>query len=138
MIRRAASFSREVGTWLTNGSRSRQSMNCRCSVSWPRNRRGEEPPQAGSEARIDPGNPPAAVIVADQLDLSGLDETGGVDIDDAAIEDVRAEQHLARAALERRHIELRGRDRHRIRAELLDLVDRHEQLTAADRAPSGR
>ena len=91
----------------------------------------EEPPQAGAEARVDPGDAPTAVVVADQLDLSGLDETGGLDIDDAAIEDVRTEQHLARAAFERRHIKLRGRGRHRVRAELLDPVDRYEQVTAA-------
>ena len=84
----------------------------------------EEPPETGAEARVDPGDAPTAVVVADQLDLSRLDETGGLDIDDAAIEDVRAEQHLARAAFEWRHIELRGRGRHRVRAELLDSIDR--------------
>ena len=29
----------------------------------------KEPPQPRAEARIDPGDPPAAIFVADQLDL---------------------------------------------------------------------
>ena len=110
---------------------SGQATNCRWSVSWPRNRRGSKRHSRAPEARVDSGHAPDAVL-AHQLDLARRDQPGGVDVDQAAVEHVGAQQHLAGPALELRQVELGRRGARRVGAKLLDAVDRDEHLAAAD------
>ena len=56
----------------------------------------------------------------------------GLDVDELAPEHVRAEQHLADAALEASEAELLAGEAHRARLQLGDAIDGHEQLAAAD------
>ena len=90
----------------------------------------EQPPEPRPEARVNPGNAPGA-LVTHKLDLTSRDEPRRVDVDQAAIQHVGAQQHLTRPSLELGEIELRRRPRRR-RLESLHPVDRDEQLAPAD------
>ena len=94
----------------------------------------QQPAEAGAEARVDPGDAPRAVLV-DQLDLARAHEPRGVDVDQAATEHVRAEQHLAGPALELREVELRRGDVRGARLEARDAAGGDEQQAPADRRP---
>ena len=92
----------------------------------------EKAPQARTNARVDSGHPPGAVVLVHQVDLAGPDQPGCVHVDQAVVENVAAQQNLAGAPLELGQIQLRGRGLHRMRTQLLDPVDRDEQFAAAD------
>ena len=92
----------------------------------------QQPPEPRANARVDAGHAPRAVVVADQVNLVRGDQAGGVDVDQAAIEHVGAEQHLAGAPLELRQVQLAGGRLDRVGPELLDSVDRDEHLPPAD------
>src|SRR5476651_1065128 len=83
-------------------------------------------PYSRAEAGVDTGDPPCVVLL-DQLDLAGGDESGGVDVDHAVAEHVGPEQHLAGTTLELGEVELRGRRVRAARFQSLDVSYRDEQ-----------
>ena len=125
------SFSRELGTCPTNGSMSRHEHELSVlSVVAPEAAR-QQPEQTHLERRIDAGHAPGPVLVH-QLDVAGGHQPRGVDVDQAAIEHVGAEQHLSGPALELGQVELRRCGPRRGALQLLDAVHRHEQPAPTD------
>ncbi len=91
----------------------------------------QEPPQPWPQAGVDSRDAPGT-IVADELHLAGLHQPRGRDVDQAPVQYVCAQQHLAWTALELPQIELgRGRAR-RGALQPLHPGDGHEQVTPTD------
>src|SRR6202022_3330273 len=85
---------------------------------------------------------PAAGVHADQhpvvpalleLQVRGLDQVGGLHVDEAVPEHVRPEQYLALASLERAQVELSAGELDRLTVEGANLLDRQVHLAAANR-----
>ena len=91
----------------------------------------QKTPHRRTDRRIDPRDPPH-IPVMHQLDLARGDQSRGADVDQAVTQDIASQQHLSRATLKLRQVQLRGRRPRRAMLEAGDPVRGHEQLPSPD------